>query len=133
MKEMPPSDFDWVTARNDCSMPNMLQRLRLLAKANVETRNKQELDSAGFIDADRAGNVVFSVWSKRVHGNERHAADFSISDDTKVLTVRRGGQSFTVTVTVDDFGVCKCKVGNEELDPWQVLKRALEPLLFPEG
>lgn len=123
VNEIPPPDFDWVTARHQCSADTVFNHLRLLAKDNVETRNAQATDMAGFT----ATNGSFSVWSKAGLPHERHAVDFAL--DGKTITVR-GYAEFRITLTLNNQGLCKCKVGTEELDPWQVLKKALEPILF---
>jgi hypothetical protein len=36
-------------------------------------------------------------------------------------------------VTLNDEGECRLKVGDDELEEWQVLKRALETLFFGDG
>lgn len=122
MREPLPPDFDWVTARHECSADKMFHQLRLLALSNVETRNAQAPDSVGFT-ATHDGS--FSVWNKR--GSERKAVDFTLMRQTMTVS---NGDPFSVTVTLNNQGVCKCRVGDEELDPWQLLKKALEPVLF---
>lgn len=124
MKDRPPPDFDWVDARNKCSADAVFNQLRSLAERDVATRNAQASETAGFTDG---GGRKFTVWSKKGSGQERHAADFSLEDET--ISVR-GDTEFDVTLTLNNVGACKCKVDNEELDPWHVLKKALEPLLF---
>jgi hypothetical protein len=41
------------------------------------------------------------------------------------------GKNYRITLTLDDDGNCKCRVNNKALDPWQVLRMVLEPVLFP--
>lgn len=36
----------------------------------------------------------------------------------------------SATLTLNDLGECRLRVGDQELDRWQVLRRALEPLFF---
>jgi hypothetical protein len=123
MADTLPPDWDWVTNQYACNADKMFHRLRLMAKSNVETRNGQVPDTAGFKETEE----MFSVWRKRAHG--RLATDFVLTDDG--ITVCRSDQADVVmTVSLDDHGVCKCKVGKDLLDPWQALKRMLEPMLF---
>lgn len=126
-REQPPPDLDWVTVRGKCSADSVFEQLRLMAKQNVDTRNAQAVDSAGF----REVNHDFAVWSKQRKTSEgaRLGADFSLRGQT--IHVQTSREEFDVTLTLDDDGACKCRVGDRTLDPWQVLRMALEPVLFP--
>src|SRR3990167_8686976 len=127
MKEAPPPDFDWVKARHECNVGNMLQRLKLQAKNNVETRNAQLPEGVGKFGFDDLGSA-FSVWGSSGRF-ERNAVDVSLETGVVVFRLNGGAPDFKVTLTLDKYGQCKCRLGDEELDPWQVLKKALEPLL----
>ena len=128
MSDSPAQEFDWVTARNGCSAATVFQRLKAMAKANVDTRNGQRPGSAEFKD----GESTFAVRS--AHGGTSNAADFSLS--AHVITIqrhehlRRHDHTFEVTVSLNNEGVCKCHLDGEELDLWQALKKVLEPVLF---
>ena len=39
--------------------------------------------------------------------------------------------NFVATLTLSDEGECRLLVDGKQLDRWQVLRRALEPLFFP--
>ena len=49
-----------------------------------------------------------------------------------IVSSDEAGDRFAGTVTLDDDGRCRLRVDGEALDEWQVLKRALETVLFPE-
>jgi hypothetical protein len=127
MTDSPAPDFDWVTARNACSAANVFERLKAMAMANVDTRNLQRPDTASFKELDG----TFTVSNSR--GGSHNAADFSLSGH--LITIQRHEEhrhahTFEVTVALSEDGACKCRVDGEELDPWNVLKKVLEPLLF---
>lgn len=103
----------------------MLRTLKALANANVEARNAQLGTSARRFEYVDHGHQGFSI---RVKGGTDHGVVFVL--DNGRFSVRHGTATFYVLPTLDKHGACKCKVGAEELDPWQVLKKALEPLLF---
>ena len=134
MREL-PTNFDWVTARAACSAVKFFERLCLTAQQNVKTRNeglttaeRQDGLSFGF-DAPNAG---FSVFHQGVPGK---AVRFWLDGETiHVRGTDVGGRekaTFSGTVTLTDEALCKLKVDGQELDEWQVLKKALEPLFFP--
>jgi hypothetical protein len=127
-------DWDWVVARKACTARAMFEALRSGAKANVVSRNR--LDDEGpkdpppFTINERPPNG-FTVSDSR--GRARRVVDFDL--DGHVIHVSRtmvtATSSFDVSVVLNDEGICKLKIRAEsELDEWQVLKRALEPLFF---
>lgn len=102
------------------------------AKANMLTRNEM-LDGSGdrhrfqFKDRPPRGFTVWDTW-----GQKRRAADVDLNENTIQISLHMGDtvSDFSATVTLNDSGRCKFRVGADELDQWQVLKRALEPLFF---
>lgn len=132
MTEKAPADFDWVTARSKCAADVVFEQLRLMAKQNVETFNRRTPADAqvfadgeiGFVDSGK----VFKAWSRR--GPEGLRAEFQLKGGT-ITVLGPHGRNLSITLTLDNDGACKCKVGDAELDLWQVLKLALEPVMFP--
>ena len=129
---MEPADFDWVTARAKCSAFDMFVRLRELAQRDAERRNVFPEATASterfkFHDSEDRVKFAFSVWDRS--GKTRRGTDFRLDGD--VIRIQpTAGDAFEATVTLTDEGHCKLLVGNEVLDLWQVLRRALEPLFF---
>ena len=132
-ENLPSPDFDWVTARAKCSATDMYEVLRSAAKANIATRNKI-LDESGdkdrfqFKERQPRGFTVWDTWETRI----RRAVDVDLDGQTIKLARQVGEAITTVTasLTLNDRGQCKFKIGSEELDQWQVLKRVLEPIFF---
>ncbi len=132
-KDEPPRDFDWVTARHECSPVRFFERLRLGAEQNTETRNR--------VEAERQSGMKFGhdnhrgVWSVYREGRAGIAVRFRLDGDTIYVeaTEALGGPevNFSGTLTLTNEAKCRLRIGNEELDEWQVLRKALEPLFFP--
>ena len=56
---------------------------------------------------------------------------FRVQDDLAHISVATGREEGIVySVGLDDGGICRLRRDADYLDPWQVLKAALEPLLF---
>ncbi len=129
-----PFDWDWVTERGNCSIPVMFERLRDLAKRDVQKRNEQVLrqqfqvlDEEDVDVRERSFRVVDSSSSRDV--------EFQRDDKLIVVRLRRAGAVETqlrVTLTLTDEAGCQFKLdsGEQVLDGWQLMKRALEPLFF---
>lgn len=125
----PAEGFNWVKARHECSAARMFTRLALRAAANVKDRNDLQ-------DQKPRGGIKFEF--------ESNGARFAVFQDChnrpSVTFILDGGRicvegdnppvCFAGTVTLNNEGQCRLKVGQEELEEWQVLKRALEGFFF---
>jgi hypothetical protein len=128
MNTLAPDNFDWVSAKNNCNVGNMLQKLKVQARDNVEKRNAQLLPGVANFAVEEHGGESFTVYQK-VKGGE--SIDFTIEGETITVKKRRDGASlFKVILTIDKTGACRCAIDGELLEPWQVLMKALEPLFF---
>ena len=127
-----PYDFDWVTTRLNCSLSGFFERLQVLSRANVDTRNAS-------LDSHEREDGCFKV--------ESHGSKFSVLRDKKPgRSVRfwtegeslhvegatqSGDVSFSGMLTLGNDARCRLLVCHEQLAEWQVLRKALEPLFFP--
>ena len=68
-------------------------------------------------------------WADREDGEHGTHIWFSLLTESKI-EVKVRGEVAIYTVKLDDMGCCKLWSEDQSLDPWQVLKLALEPLLF---
>lgn len=131
MSDAPPPDFDWVTRRAKCSAESMFGVLRRLAQENILRRNAVTEPHEGaerFRFEEPEGRHHFAVYEPTTMGS-RKAVDFRLEGG--VISVKPSkGDSFEATMTLDNNGRCKFKVGEDELDSWQVLKLGLESLFF---
>jgi hypothetical protein len=126
--EKRPRDFDWVTARHECSLAAVFAHLQDLATRNVETRNGTRRSEPVQFSVS-AGDGYFVVIRDGNLGQGSVTFRLRQSD----IEIERAGQSSSVTLTLNDEGHCKLLIEgvSENLDPWQVLRRALEPIFFP--
>ena len=129
MTHTKPSDWDWVVGVHDCSPAEMFDKLRRLAEQNVKTRNTQR-DKEAFNVLDTS--YGFSVGE--VHDGFRGRMYFSPEDPGREMRIKVSGPAgrdpVYYTVRLDPNGCCKLWIEEKSFDPWQVLKKALEPLLF---
>ncbi len=72
----------------------------------------------------------FTVWD--ASDQKRRAMDVDLDQELIRIEVHIGDKSveFSARLALNDKGECKFTVAGHELDQWQVLKRALEPLFF---
>lgn len=126
-----PHNWDWVTARVECSERKFFERLYLGAQGNIKKR-MELIPPTGARKSFKceSSDQMFSVFSEAADGP---TVRFRLEVERIHIESARGDINFNGTVTLDNQGRCRLRVGSEELDEWQVLKRALEKLLFPEG
>jgi hypothetical protein len=125
-----PESFDWVTARAKCTAAEIFTKLKMMIETDVEIRNS---------DAIRQKNTTkFSIVATV---EERFVVVAQQYDTQKKIIFALKGQQievsalngplFTATVTLSDDGECRAKVLDQEYDLWQLRKKALESLFFP--
>jgi hypothetical protein len=133
MTDERPPNWDWVKAIATCKATVMFGEMKTLAKQNVDTRNGQlggepfrfsEPDGITFLvnhptNVDRLANQI----AFKVVGEDLSAIEVSVGRGLQRPTIK-------YEVRLNDQGVCKLRHDNTDFDPWQVLKSALEPLLF---
>lgn len=129
MNDKRESTWDWVTARANCSAAVMFEQLRQMAEANIGARNKQRGDARFHFmeseDSDVRG-VLFTVLDTKT----MHRAIFRLEDHAIRISGRDDTSPMAVTLTLTNEGECKLLVGDRVLEPWQLLREVLEPLLF---
>ena len=123
--------FDWVKARHDCTAVNFFNRLKLSAESNVNRRNE--------VAAERApldGGVQFrfapdaTMFSVFIEGNAATGVRIRLQGQQIVVEGTNVNVNFSGNLMLTGDARCRLRVGNDELDEWQVLRRALEPLFF---
>src|SRR5439155_13316423 len=119
-------DFDWVTARRNCSVRRVFESLQAQAKKNVEAMTPVT-DKAPPFEFVRF-NGGFAV-IRRCFRNV--GVRFWCSNTAIVVDDFGRTTLFTATVRMNDAGECRLLVNGDQLDHWQLLMRALEPLFFP--
>ena len=126
-----PADFDWVSARHQCSVAKFFERLHAGAQRNVAARKglRLELHDSGPIEFFST-HGTFSVM--RTHDITKPPLVVRFNLEGPRIAVEGSGidVQFSGTVTLTDAGECRLEVAGSQLDEWQVLKRALEKLFF---
>ena len=119
-------EFDWVKALAACSIGQVFKELQMGVEGDIEAINSVrglQPDTAFRTYSDRpAMFIVFQNSGPRVK--------FSCGEDRIEIADEVAGQNIVATLTLTDEWRCKLKVGQEELEQWQVRRRALEALLF---
>ncbi len=126
-----PTDFDWVRARSACSLPVVFKELQLGVQ-----------NDALAMESLAAGQVRFSVTALMrgrfsvVREEKGFPDSMTFALENGAITVRDDENAViaTATVTLNDKGECKLKVGTDELEQWQFRRKTLEKLFFgPRG
>lgn len=70
MNETNSADFDWVTARKNCSVEEMYEKLRGSARENMLTRNdildeSEDRDRFKMKDRQPRGFTIFDAWANK--------------------------------------------------------------------
>jgi len=126
------AEFNWVTARNACSVVAMFIQLKdeVLADLNCA---KELFKGSGRSFDFKAGRDKFTVFEGI--GPLRTVA-FSLNDTrTAILVEHDNGdgsqdEAIHVTLTLNKERQCRFMVKGEELESWQLRKKVLERLFF---
>ena len=120
-------DFDWVTARHDCSLGLMFMRLHKGAEKDVAIRNQlRNGEPHKWVVEMREKNFI--VYRESNLGFK--AIEFDLTETNIVIRDHEGQGRFVATITLNDLGECMLLVDGKQFYEWQVRKRALETLLF---
>lgn len=126
-----PSELDWVKARAECSLYRVFKELLEGVKKDVEKRNyyrQQGQPSKWTVGAITSnGFTVFREETTFKPSGE--TIDFVLSEHG-IKVSNENETKFTATLSLNNQGRCVLKVGNAELEQWQVRRMALESLFF---
>ncbi len=125
-----PADFDWVSERRKCSIFSAFKELERLAKRDVEHRSslltEKEHQVVTFL-LKSEGNQYFTV----IADNLGRLVSFFLNGSQIEIAGDGVIDPMVVTLTLNQNGDCRLRVnGQGEFQPWQVLRLALEDLLF---
>ena len=127
-------DFDWVTARNKCSVRKVFETLKLQVENDIRIRNESlqsdQTRRYGYSYGIATAVGGFTVFLEGVVGT-RHTVIFSITQKGSILvSTDEGDAVIEGTPTICDDGKCRLKVNGQERELWHVRKMALEDLFF---
>jgi hypothetical protein len=135
-----PANFPWVQARAKCSLLCVSKELRAGVIADVEARKAEQKPSESFewsvtnviegrFAVVREDTGEMATVSGFQRGGGSASIDFVLSNDY-IEVMGESASKFKASVTLNNEGLCKLKVGDLELDQWQVRRMALEELFF---
>jgi hypothetical protein len=124
------SDFDWVSARERCSMTTAFVTLKTQVKRDVNARNKNLGDRYEFrFDLTDNGDS-FTVHTASERQIDTKTVTFERTGNTLNVRGTDGKTKFMAALTINSKGECRFKIDGEECDSWYVRKLALEDLFF---
>jgi hypothetical protein len=123
-----PENFDWVTARSNCSLVVVFEKLKHQIGVDVQTRNA--LRPVGLHYAFRLVDNGSNTFAVLVESNFANPAVRFTLDADKISIAASDGPKCEASVTLCDDGECRLKIANQTYDLWQVRKMALEELFF---
>lgn len=125
-----PPDFDWVTARHNCSIGIVFHALQVDAGRNIDQRNALSGQSGGLFQIGLYKGNQADLWFTVLRGERVLMTFRKVLPSSVVVELPDGTRLLEGSLTVNDSGECRLKVNGLELDRWQFLKRALEDVLF---
>jgi hypothetical protein len=124
-----PRELNWVKERFECSIAIVFQQLKLAIEEDCRTYNvlNQLPPAISYRTVvNPEGNVLMVCHSM----DTRRVIKVSVGNSSIQIDNEVTHEKFTVTLTLNDEGRCKCKIGTEELEQWQVRRRILEGLFW---
>jgi hypothetical protein len=123
------SEFDWVTARSECSLVTIFERLKLQLQDDVDKRmalrGEAPFNYAFKLVIDGKGAAVV------LEGPGLYDSTlFRLTNKAIEIMDKDGKVKFAATPTLNDDGECRLSINGQELDLWQFRKKALETLFF---
>lgn len=124
-----PPDFDWVTARWECSASQVFTELRLGVETDIKRINKLRGDPpAKEVRLARNGkDDTFEVWRDEPV-NRR--AKFQREGDRIQVTDENGTEVGSYAVSFNTEGRCVLLASDGEKEQWQARRAALERVFF---
>jgi hypothetical protein len=123
----PSENFDWVSARAECSLKRMFAQLSLDVQSDVLIReefSKKNLDGRTFVFQDAARGFLVN---RRFQHQDTYIT-FLLNGDS--IEISGDGVNFKATLTLNGEGACRFSVAGQELESWQFRRMALEALFF---
>ena len=123
-------DFEWVTARANCSVNEVFEKLRAQVKADVDIRHnlRPHGEMYAFRFISEGPQFIALVEGNKLH----HAVIFTLKDGIITVSDDDDNVLFRANVTLNDDGKCVVKINEDERELWQMRKMALEKLFFTE-
>ncbi len=122
-----PDNLNWVNVRYRCTAGEMFRQLEDDVQRDVDQRNKLKdkiTNRHSFTFQSEANQ--FAV----VCDDSGPVRAFYLRDGRISVQNRQREELISASAALNDEGRCMLRVGAEQLERWQFLKRALEPFFF---
>lgn len=126
--KMEKAKFDWVAARDACSLPRVFKTLLAEVEGDVKERNSQRPENATYEFSLVEEGSTFAVVLQAE--SFRRSVVFVYEDHAISVRDASGNQMFEVTLNFSDDGKCRLKAKEEYRESWQIRRMALEDILF---
>jgi hypothetical protein len=126
-----PEELDWVKARHECSLVQAFKTLELGIQSDIDAINALIQPGIQMKFYLAAHGKRFSVVCE-VNGTPSHSIDFGLKDD-EIVIGENNAVIFTARLTLNNAGACKLQVNGDELEQWQVRRKALENFFFDKN
>jgi len=121
-----PENFDWVTARNSCSMDKAFATLKTRVKDDIEVRNKLLADNLDWEFQMSDNGSSFAVITMTKSGSSGKTVTFQNSKGLLTVNGPDGKMKLKAALTLNSEGECRFCVDGNECDDWYIRKMALE-------
>ena len=121
-------NFDWVKERYSCSAAAAFERLRMEVEQDINQRNALRPEMAHYGFKFVSSNTAFAV----VREGNNLGMSVTFTCEGNVIFVKDANRTVILkaTLTLGNDGVCRFRVGEEELESWQLRKKLLESMFF---
>jgi hypothetical protein len=126
-----PEELNWVKARHECSLVQAFKTLELGVESDIDSINAL-IQPGVMLKFYLAKNGKRFSAVCEVNGTPSHSVDFGLKDDDIVIA-ENNVVKFTARVTLNNVGACKLQVNGEEMEQWQVRRKALENFFFDKN
>jgi hypothetical protein len=126
--EKDKAKFDWIAARSACTLPKVFAALGQQVGADIKTRNGLRPNNAPYEFSIAEDIDQFTVLLKAK--DVQRSVTFKLSEQAISVWDDQDKPKFQVTLTFNDQGECTLHANEQEREMWQMLRMALEDLLF---
>jgi hypothetical protein len=129
-----PINLDWIQARAKCSLPVAFKQLEQGVRDDIEAIQKlYPEDTTQYAITTGRNRFDISIVREPMTALISDQVGFELSKD-RITINGTNDVAFSAQLTLNHEGRCKLRVGDDELEQWQVRRMALEKLIFgPNG
>lgn len=124
------AEFDWVSARFECTLQKAFTDLLADVKADVDRINRLLRDAGKHSKNFESGSGgAHLIVTRSVDSRNLTRVEFLLEPDAIVVNPG-SGSAIRATIRLSPCGQCRFVVDGVEMEPWQLRRLALERLFF---